>query len=290
MRYDASRKALYHPESKPVFVDVGLMPGFEFDNAGLSPVNAWWLSNASHLAYYEIDRLEHELHKAGLRLVDCFTGKSTQAYLAASDHFAILAFRGTESDELADLKVDADIRLTRFEDEARVHRGFLIALDEVWVEIDQRFEALATQGLSTWYTGHSLGAALATLAAVRRKPDALYTFGSPRVGNEAFVRLLDGVPAQRIVNCSDMATTVPARYFGYRHVGELVFITAAARLFLNPPASRVFFSKLVGMVKFFAPLPWFRRGMVSARPFADHAIVNYTAALVEAIARDPGVL
>ena len=120
MRYDASRDALYHPESKPVFVDVDRMPRFEFDNAGLSLVNAWWLSNASHLAYYEIDRLAHELHKAGLRLVDCFTGKSTQAYLGASDHFAILAFRGTESDELADLKVDADIRLTQFEDEARV--------------------------------------------------------------------------------------------------------------------------------------------------------------------------
>ena len=290
MRYDASRKALYHPESKPVFVDVGRMPGFEFDNSGLSLVNAWWLSNASHLAYYEVDCLEHELRKAGLRLVDCFTNKSTQAYLAASDNFVILAFRGTESDELADLKVDADIRLTQVKDEARVHRGFLTALDEVWVEVDQRLQGLATQGLATWYTGHSLGAALATLAAVRRKPDALYTFGSPRVGNKGFVRLLDGVPAHRIVNCSDVATTVPARSFGYRHVGELVFITSAAGLLLNPPPSRVFFSKMVGIVKFFAALPWFRRGMVSARPFADHAIVNYTAALVEASARDPGVL
>jgi hypothetical protein len=264
MQYDASRDALYRPESKPVFVNVDGKPRFQFDNLGLSLANAWWLSNASHLAYYEVSRLEYELYRAGLRLVDCFTEK-------------------------ADLKVDADVRLTTFKNEARVHRGFLAALDEVWEAVDERLQRVAAQGLSTWYTGHSLGAALATLAAARRKPAGLFTFGSPRVGNEAFVRLLDGVAVQRIVNCSDMAVTVPSGILGYRHVGELAFITSAAGLLLNPSPRRVVFAKAVGIARYLATLPWFRRGIVKARPFADHAIVNYTAALVEAIARNPQV-
>jgi hypothetical protein len=287
MNYDSSREALYHPESKPVFVDIDHTPAFNARVFGFSLINAWWLSNAAHLAYYDVEELEPELRRVGLRLVDCFSKTSTQAYLAASDSYAILAFRGTESDDLADLKSDVDIRLGAFGDTARVHRGFLAALDEVWKELDGRLEEIAAQGLPIWFTGHSLGAALATLAAARRKPDALYTFGSPRVGDEGLVRLLDGLSVQRLVNCSDMAVTVPDHLLDYRHVGDLVFVTSGAGLHLNPPGWRVVYSKAVGTIRYAVSLPWFRREIVSARPFADHAIVNYTVALSKSIARDP---
>jgi hypothetical protein len=290
MQYDASRDALYRPESKPVFVNVDRIPQFQPDNLGFSLVNAWWLSNASHLAYYETDRLEQELRKTGLRLEACFSEKSTQAFLATSDKSAILAFRGTESDDLADLKIDADILLATFTAAARVHRGFLAALDEIWEAADESLQGLTAQGLSIWYTGHSLGAALATLAAARRKPNGLFTFGSPRVGDEAFVRLLDGVRVQRIVNCSDMAATVPGSILGYRHVGDPVFITATARLLFAPSTLRVLFSKVAGIARYWATLPLFRSGIVKGRSFADHAIVNYTAALDEAMTRYPQML
>jgi len=288
MSYDYKREALYRPQSKPVFVNVDHMPRFQADDVGFSLVNAWWLSNAAHLAYYDADPLERELQKAGLRCVEFFSGKSTQAFLAAADSFAILAFRGTESDKWVDFKADADFRLATFRDGAKVHRGFLEALDQVWEKIDERLKDMAAQGLPVWYTGHSLGAALATLAAAREKPAALYAIGSSRVGNEKFVRLLDAVPVHRLVNCSDMAATVPPLSLGYRHVGEQDFITSAGKFLVNPSTLRVLWAKIVGACKYAAILPWFRRGVIKVRSFADHAIVNYTSALEAAIARMPG--
>lgn len=285
MPYDYSRQALYHPESRPVFAEVDRMPRFEADNFQFSLVNAWWLSNASHAAYYEAGRLEQELGRAGWRLIDFFAREGTQAFLAATEAFAILAFRGTEIGEPADLKVDADARLAPLQDGVKVFRGILGALEKVWPDVEHRLQEVAAQGLPIWYTGHSLGAALATIAAARRKPDALTVFAAPRVGNEAFVRLLDGLPVHRIVNCCDAVPTLPLRIMGYRHAGQLAFITATGDLLLNPPPWRILRSKVVGIGKYQATLPFFRRDRVKVRFLADHAIVNYTAALTEAMAR-----
>ncbi|MCA9453043.1 MAG: hypothetical protein KC584_10520, partial [Nitrospira sp.] len=55
-----------------------------------------------------------------------------------------------------------------------------------------------------WFTGHSLGAALATLAADRYGDvQGLYTFGSPLVGDEGFARDFY-VSGYRFVNNNDV--------------------------------------------------------------------------------------
>jgi len=87
------------------------------------------------------------------------------------------------------------------------------------------------------FTGHSLGGALATLAAFdlshrsaawrSNKPAkiAMYNFGSPRVGNKAFATEFNrAVPhAWRLVNRNDAVVTVP-RLVGYCHVGHAVIV------------------------------------------------------------------
>jgi hypothetical protein len=250
---------------------------FQPDNLDFTPVNAWWLSNAAHLAYYDSGGIGRELQAVGLRLVKFFDQESTQAFLAASDNFSILAFRGTECDQLADVLTDADLRLTLFPRGGKVHQGFFEALNLLWDEINWSIEEL---GLPTWYTGHSLGAALATLAAACREPAALYTFGSPRVGDAEFVQLLNNARVYRAVDCTDMAAYLPPR-IKYRHVGEQHFITSGGKLLINPSSSSVSWHKLTGESKYAATLPWLRRGAVWSRPFADHAIVNYTAAFYQ---------
>ena len=119
----------------------------------------------------------------------------------------------------------------------KVHQGFVDVLDKVWAEVEA---AVAAWGGPVVYTGHSLGAALATLAASRRAPAALYSFGSPRVGDEAFGRTLDHVPVHRVVNSEDVVATVPPSIGSveFRHVGvtrHLRYDDAPERRWFDPP-------------------------------------------------------
>jgi hypothetical protein len=71
------------------------------------------------------------------------------------------------------------------------------------------------------FTGHSYGAALATLAYADLKkslknPTSLYTFGSPRVGNKEFA---DHTFNFRIVYGNDLVTDLPPKILGYVHSG-----------------------------------------------------------------------
>ena len=124
---------------------------------------------------------------------------------------------------MADLKADVDIRLADWTPGGKVHRGFKEALDEVWLDLLHHIKQLERKGCKIWMTGHSLGAALATLCASRYgHVQAVYNFGSPRVGNEDFKENFD-VNAYRIVNDEDIVARVPPPGH-YIHVGELKFI------------------------------------------------------------------
>jgi predicted lipase len=165
--------------------------------------------------------------------VKFFESQSTQCYVANNDKFAIVAFRGSEiwknredfdlNAVVADLKTNIDIRLINWEPGGKVHRGFKKALDEVWLDLLPHIRKLHGKGCKIWTTGHSLGAALATLFADRYGHiQGVYTFGSPRVGNGDFK---DQVNARiyRIVNNNDIVPRVPPRGV-YVHVGKLKFI------------------------------------------------------------------
>ncbi|MCX5893209.1 MAG: lipase family protein, partial [Deltaproteobacteria bacterium] len=90
-----------------------------------------------------------------------------------------------------------------------MHRGFQAALDEVWERLHDYLEGKENARRTVWFTGHSLGAALATLAASRYgKVRGLYTFGSPRVGDLDFKQAFL-VPTYRFVNHDDLVTRVP---------------------------------------------------------------------------------
>ena len=206
---------------------------FEFKAKAFSPVNAWWLSEAATLVYADEDFVRSRFKKAGLNHVVFLNKDSTQCFVASNAKYALVVFRGSEiwkkkekfdlGKVLADLMTDVDIRLVKWEQGGKVHRGFKNALDEVWDDLIIHIEKLHRKGIKIWFAGHSLGAALATLAADRYSNTAgVYTIGSPRIGDSDF-RDRFHVQAYRVVNNSDIVTKVPPAGF-YRHVGEIRFI------------------------------------------------------------------
>jgi hypothetical protein len=206
---------------------------FQHRASSFSLINAWWLAEASTLVYADAAYVRRQFSAAGLRRVKFFSKVSTQCFIASNDQFAIVAFRGSEGWKLnepfdlrrtlADWTTDFDIRLSDWFRGGRVHRGFKDALEEVWAEIFPHMKQLADQGCNIWLTGHSLGAALAILAADRfQDVQGVYTFGSPRVGDREFQEKFR-LQAYRVVNGDDLVSRVPPAGT-YRHVGELKII------------------------------------------------------------------
>jgi hypothetical protein len=219
---------LLRPGNAATFFERSPLPRFDPTLSSYDRENAWWLAELSRLVYRH-DPPEAEplmpsraffLEKVGLRELRFFDGgkKGTQAILVLSEQplFAVLVFRGTEqaaSDFAADL---ADLSVRRDREVIDVHSGFREQLEAVWDEIEEQLNQLVSP---VFYTGHSLGAALATLAAAKRPPQAVYAFGSPLVGNAAFARSVAQLRLHRVVDGSDIVTVLPPSRFGFVHVG-----------------------------------------------------------------------
>jgi hypothetical protein len=207
--------------------------GFLFNATSFNLINAWWLAEVSTLVYANKGFVRTQFNKAGHQELKYFKNHSTECYVASNDKFAIVAFRGSEiwrkreefdlKEVIADLKTDIDIWLTDWQQGGKVHRGFKEALEEVWPDLLPYVRKLYQKGCKIWITGHSLGGALATLFASRfNSTQGVYTFGSPRVGNEVFKKNFH-VKIYRIVNNDDIVPRVPLP-IRYVHVGELKFI------------------------------------------------------------------
>jgi predicted lipase len=75
-----------------------------------------------------------------------------------------------------------------------LHRGFANALDSAWSPIEGAIAARPNTEQALFFTGHSLGGALALIAAERAAHDpavnaratGVYVFGCPRAGGDAF--------------------------------------------------------------------------------------------------------
>ena len=110
-----------------------------------------------------------------------------------------------------------------------VHHGFYQRFNDIIQPTLEGLSIVNTTNQSIYITGHSSGGAVATLVAFelakRFHPLYLFTFGSPRVGNKAFIDHLDqemGERMYRIINEWDAIPTVPYESQGFFHAGQLV--------------------------------------------------------------------
>lgn len=214
-----------------------------------------WLGKAAKLAYENEAVIRRETETWGSPHFQFLEDKTTdtQAFVIANDTTIITAFRGTEPAKFTDWK--ADIKFVLVDGPGgKVHSGFLKALNSIYEPLRVALTKFHTAQRSLWFTGHSLGTALATLAVAKLAADrhvpihGLYTFGQPRTGNEQFVQQFDRTfkaRTFRFVNNNDLVTRLPPDDLGYEHVGNFLYFTKGGDLKTRPD----FFSLLRDRLK-----------------------------------------
>jgi hypothetical protein len=218
-------------------------------------------------------------------------GMGTHAFLALHDepdparNLAVVAFRGTDAADPTDLADDAEFLQCAWPQGGFVHRGFAEALAHVLPALKPALDKVQGRVL---LTGHSLGAAMATLLATIKRPDYLYTFGSPRVGDPAFVAALTGISSRRFVDCCDIVTRLPPESLSakikYAHHGEPYYIDRHRLITENPDDVFICQDRLAAAAEYLLEYAW-RIGNVGVRDLADHATINYVTAVAADISQ-----
>lgn len=225
--------------------------------------------------------LNIDFTQINLKIRDCLYDPvtDTRAIVAETPDRIIFAFKGTSSGQnlATDLKVNQRSLASIIEPElyssrechesptpslqaimnrnrgfrrARVHAGFAAAYQTIKHGVIGVTAALLREKeRPVCFTGHSLGGALATLSSLDVQLTlrldgervAVSSFGSPRVGNEAFQQLYDdAIPTHwRFVAGGDLISRLPK--VGYRHVGKKVILTSTGELFIDPSALEIIF-------------------------------------------------
>lgn len=150
----------------------------------------------------------------------------------------IVSFRGTHTTR--DWLTDLSFLLSDAGDICKgcqAHSGFLDSWRGVRNIVLNEWNALRANYSSyqTVAVGHSLGGALAALCAAQMKtsvPNAsvyLFTYGSPRVGNEelaSYIETVLGWRNFRVTHLNDPVPRLPGRALGFAHPGPEYSITS----------------------------------------------------------------
>jgi triacylglycerol lipase len=238
--------------------------------AGFSLVNARACLAASAYAYQS--------------QTDTVSSAKAHAAIVDGGNATIIAFRGTVT--ASEWIRDCEAWPSEIGEGAMVHHGFWDAFSSVAGEL---LEAAGWIKGPVFVTGHSLGGALAVLAARMLERGgfpvhSVYTFGGPRVGNRKFAEGYNGKhptsniqhPTSngglgsrtfRFVNEEDIVSRLPGWLMGYRHVGIECFLASVGGMKINPPIWFKAVSDAVGTY-------WdWKRGHIAQ--LADHPLTRY---------------
>jgi hypothetical protein len=253
-----------HTESRPARTSFGTMTKKrsieELAAAGkkYDPDLAYMMSVISAWAYADEKALAGKLRYYGIEgaRVRCMSIQNDALLVVSTAYFiqsrsgkvGVLAFRGTDPASFVTMLADAEVMQRPFRDSG-VHAGFYANVEAIWDDVTDAIEAaraskhladggpvVLSEPLEALYiTGHSLGGAMAVLAAARLFRDeykswnprdlvrGVYTFGQPMVGDERFAAECDadfGSVLFRHVYRGDVVPHLPPRSdLPYAHTG-----------------------------------------------------------------------
>ena len=238
------------------------------------------LSEICYLSRAEAGMLANRM---GMPEIRFYSNNGAQAYIFGNDHDAVVVCRGTEPHEWNDIRADLRLALVKADTAGRVHLGFKQEVDDLWPRLEQ---ALVNNTRPVWFTGHSLGGAMATICAgrcklstIRSDPRALFTFGSPRVGDRRFVHYVN-IETYRWVNNNDIVTRVPPPWMGYRHKGQEIYLDSNGEI-----------RRLTAWQRMKDRWRGFVRGLALGEidQFTDHSIARYVEYILRAAEEEESV-
>jgi len=263
----------------------------------LSQPNAYWMARLSSLVYTCKDGAKGKApdHSGILDIlkgddgdfqkIHPYDNKSSQAILVEHEQFLCMAFRGT--DEIRDWFDNLDIQ-KREELFGVFHEGFWEATQDIWPKIYRDYlHAYKSKPRPLFLTGHSLGGAMATIAAAKMVYEDLpftsvYTFGQPRAMDRETGRKFNTECKERFhrfCNDKDVVTRIPARIGGFTHVGQVVYIDNDMKLHKGIGRWQQFIHTMSGAVETFVE-KGFEAGVKSiVEVIRDHDIENYVKAV-----------
>ena len=193
-------------------------------------------ANLARIAYLPEKNAKSEARKLGFTTTEFYNKDGAQAYRFMNKQDMVIACRGTQPNELNDIKADLKAIPVVAETVSRVHQGFKAEVDELWPMVLEDITRKQNDDKKIWFCGHSLGAAMATIMASRchlyegiPPVEELYTYGSPRVGWNNYCKSL-AITHHRWRNNNDIVTKVPLKIMGYTHHGTLHYITSDNRV------------------------------------------------------------
>ncbi|WP_298441242.1 lipase family protein [uncultured Ferrimonas sp.] len=206
-----------------------------------------------------------------------YSEQSAQAMLVVHGDYLAVAFRGTDepNDWLDNLNAFATDQLF-----GEFHRGFYQSFAALWPQIEADINRQQQQqSRPLFFCGHSLGGAMATIAAAQLvhqdKPfTSLYTFGQPRAMTRATARIFNQEAKGRYFrfhNNNDLVTRVPARFMGYSHAGTYLYISEEKQIHQEPGFWFRFLDSVDGAVNSVLDL--------GLDAIDDHGMEHYLAAI-----------
>ena len=276
--YDPSKTALFHPEARETLFE----PGKQYSTLQLAIETARLAYVRFEQSTQELARLTSAVQRVGFeppeQFVDVRTDSQGFGAYRPADKLALVAFRGTQPNKLKDIGTDLEALPVPWpESGGLAHRGFASRAEVLLPKIRNWLDTQCRDRSSLLVTGHSLGAALATLVASVCRPAELVTIGSPRVGNAEFVDSITDLKCTRIVDCCDDVTEVPLAPGLYEHVGAPLYIDRNGATVQAPVGSSIASDRTAARIAYTLRYAW-RPGMVLARGLADHAPINYLRA------------
>jgi triacylglycerol lipase len=194
---------------------------------GIVATGGWGFASVKPFVHHKLD------------LADSF---ETSGLIGERDDAVVLAFAGTDPGVWKTLATDFDLRPVPGRD---IHGGFARAADAAKMDIVQAVALSRQRGKPLFVTGHSLGGALAALAAQQADqmqdgvtPRAVYVFGMPRTGGVTFRTAYNaelGDVTYRLVHGDDVVARVPPSATGFRHVGRMLWCPSGGKFSRTAP-------------------------------------------------------